>query len=434
MRLNRYTYIIDYDKDHFVIFNGLNKSFKVVNKTLESSFESILENPNSYKKSHPQTIQGLYDIGIVVDDGYDEFKEVNAVYENFIAESAFKVVILPTYECNYKCWYCTQKHEPVEIDEHKLQKIILFIKRYLTENSINTLLLSWFGGEPLTQPEIINRMSSELLRFCEANNILFQGGITSNGALLSDDVIEMLKNNQISGYQITIDGDRKNHNKTKNDQKNPSSFDLVINNLVRLANSYPSASITLRLNITPKMVEDTHLVDEINELIPEHLRDRFYVDIHHIWQIDERNYSSEKLLNLHRAFVTSGYILENHNIFSICYVDKQHYACIFYNGKVELCDNMPIDKLRGYITDEGFVKWNVKPTLYDKHILSSDSPCRDCEFLPLCFGGCPSQREGYMNKYGKIVCPYSNKDSLFEHRIKDYCSRTLNNLAIIKPQ
>lgn len=430
MRANKYSYIIDLDANISAVFNGITKNFIVIDNKTVPSYEAIISSPNQYLDSHPKIINELQHIGIVVDDNFDELETIKSERKSYIECSVYKTSIIPTFECNYNCWYCTQHHQETIIEYDKLKLIIRHIKKYLIDNNITEYILSWFGGEPLTKPEIISWMSSELKKFCHEHNIAFSGAITTNGALLTSGIINMLKANMIDYFQIAIDGDKSSHNKNKYDDTNKSSFDLILNNLVNLAIKHPNANITLRLNHTPLNIEDTHLVDEISALIPYNIRNKITVDLQHIWQIDERKYDIEKLKSLQLKFVDSGFQLSTSHIFSMCYVDKKHFNTIYYNGGVEKCDDRTMDTLRGYITDNGDIIWQEKPLFPTYDILSDNSPCSQCNYYPICYGGCPIKRDESIAKNGNFICGFQGDFSKLAHRIQDYCWRTLNNKRI----
>lgn len=427
MRPNRYTYIFDYDENKFIVFNGLNKNFLLLEKSLQNSYEAIIAHPDEFAETHPEIITELIVNGLVVEDDFNEFEQIQAAWNQFTDNGEYHTVLVPTYECNYKCWYCTQNHMPVEIDDEKINLIIKHIKKYLIDNSLKHYTLSWFGGEPLTQIGLIDRIASELIEFCDNNGIEFHSNITTNGALLTPEAVEILMKSRVTCYQIAIDGDKKSHDRNKYDDHNPSSFELVLGNMAYVAEKDPNAQMNLRLNATPGAIEDTHLVDEINRIIPASLRHKFFVDFHHIWQISELNYKQEKLNQIHKAFAESGYTLVPYNLFTICYVEKRHYATIFYNGKVEMCDNKDIAELRGCINENGDIEWNEEPRFRKYNVFGSKSACTNCNMLPLCLAGCPVHREDSITENGEILCVHKNKYDLLEHRLKDFCSRVINN-------
>ena len=433
MRPNKYCYILQLDEDRHIVFNGLNKRFILLNNEMVSSYESILSEPNKYLYTHSNIINELKEGLFIVDDEFNELVEVKKDRYEYVNSPVFKTSIIPTFECNYKCWYCTQNHRPLDPNEIKLDKVVRHIEKYLIENNIEEYILSWFGGEPLTQPESIKSVSVELMNFCKKHDICYYGAITTNGALLDRDIILMLKQCGINEYQIAIDGDRESHNKNKYDEHHASSFNLILSNIVMLAQLNEEAVITLRLNHKPQDIEDVHLVNEINAIIPYSLRNRITIDLQRIWQIDERRYDLVKLNNIGREFVSSGYRLSTSHIFSMCYVEKKHYNTYYYSGQVEKCDQKSMDNLRGFIDENGDLVWRSEPLFPQFDVLGKDSDCLECEFYPICYCGCPVKREDSIEKKGRVVCGFGGDFSKLEHRIKDYCLRVLNNTSFGNP-
>lgn len=347
-----------------------------------------------------------------------------------INASEYKTTILPTYECNYSCWYCIQKHTPVEIDYDKFDLIIKYVKKYLIENKIESYVLSWFGGEPLTQPKAIEYVSSRLLRFCEENGIEYSSGITTNGALLSEDVIKMLMSYKINHYQIALDGDEEAHNRIKFDDNSNSSFALILSNMSNLLRVNKEAVLTLRLNYTLPMLRSRKLVTEISRHIPRDLRHRLTVDLQKVWQINELSVPIQDLCNLQKELTENGFKLNTDHVFSMCYVEKKHYNMFFYNGGVEKCDKRPIDALRGFINSEGDIVWKESPIFQNYSLFSEDCICNDCKYYPLCYNGCPVHREERIQEYGKVICGHKGSPELHESRIRDYCWRIINNAKL----
>lgn len=87
--------------------------------------------------------------GFVVNDNVDENDNLEHKFKQSIEEDLYHIMILPTYQCNLRCWYCTQKHENMWMTEETVQKIQKLLLQRIKENSIKRIRLSWFGGEPL---------------------------------------------------------------------------------------------------------------------------------------------------------------------------------------------------------------------------------------------------------------------------------------------
>ena len=430
MKANKYVYVVPLDENHFVMFNGINRQFLVINKKLIDSYVLISKNPDGYIDSHSKIVEILKQKGLVLDDDIDVHELLKCQRNDFVNALEYKLTIVPTYECNYNCWYCLQNHQPVKLSKEKLTLIVKHAKTYLLENGIKSFILSWFGGEPLTQPNIINIISKEMQAFCYDRQISYIAAITTNGALLTQTVIHMLKEREVNYYQIAIDGDAIEHDKVKYDDEHESSFALILNNIVNLLNANNKAEVTLRLNYTLKMLHSERLVSDINRFIPTRLRPRLSVDLQKVWQIKEDTIPIEDLKRLQKELVDSGYRLNTDHVFSICYVDKIHNNLVYYNGGVDKCDKRELNNVRGYLDENGHIVWNERPVFQDYDLFSDGCVCNKCLYYPLCYCDCPMNREERILKNGKVVCNYKNYYHIFAHRIQDYCWRTIYNKQI----
>ena len=388
----------------------------------------LINNPDAYASSHPKILQRLVALKFIVEDDFDERAILKAERESFIYASEYKTTILPTFECNYKCWYCLQEHEPVVLDYTRFDLMIKHIKKYMLENSIQEYVLSWFGGEPLTQPKVIEYIAPQLISFCEEHKIDFSSGVTTNGALLNIDNIKLLQKCKVDYYQIAIDGDEKTHNKNKQDCLSDSSFRLILNNIVNLLRMNSDAKVTLRINYTLATLKSESLVTDITKYIPQEYRNRILVDLQKVWQVNEQNVSISLLRNLQEKLIKCGFELSIQHVFSMCYVEKEHYNMFYYNGGVEKCDKRPIGNLRGHLNSEGDIVWTEKPIFSDYDLFDEKCVCNNCHYYPLCYCECPILREDRIKEnHGKILCGHQGRYELLEHRIKDYCWRVINN-------
>ena len=432
MKASKYIFVLPYDEFRTIVFSGLTHKFLVLIQDLLESVIMILRNPDEYKETHSGMIAVLKDGGYLIEDEENEVESLFNGRKEYVEAKQYKTTVLPTFDCNYNCWYCIQKHSKEKVDYSKIELIIKHVKTYLIENQIQSYVLSWFGGEPLIESAVIDYVSKTLRRFCIDNNIEFTGTITTNGALLTKDVIDMLERDRIDFYQITIDGDKENHNKTKHQEGEESSFDTILNNIVELLHRNERAQVALRFNYTAKSLKSETLVDDVNSIIPEELRHRLSVDFHKVWQIDEMSISIKDLAAMLKRFYDSGYGINSDHVFSICYVDKVHHNTIYFNGGVDKCDNHGIDKLRGHLDDDGHIVWKEKPIINDVNPLDEGNCCRECKYYPLCYACCPVSREERILKHGKMTCNYEGHFEIFEHRMLDFCVRQMikNNLML----
>lgn len=423
-KISQYTYILKLDEARTVLFNGYSKQFAVVSTRQLDKYLLVLKNGddlNKFKnKSVTAILQDLLKANILVDSTVNEFERIKNNIQSYINRNEFHTMILPTYDCNYHCWYCIQKHQQTQMSSNVVKLVKKHILNYLADYNIPKYILYWFGGEPLLQKQIIYELSLDVYEYCHRNNIQFVGQVTTNGALLDIPTINMLQQVHIDNYQITLDGDKSLHDEIKHDNS-PSSFELITGNISNLLQINEKASIILRVNYTPDSISHLAIVDDLEKNIPLRFRSRILVDLHKIWQVNEEDVSLEKLDLLQKKFVEKHFRLNTCGMFEPCYVEKRHFETIYYNGKVDICDNFAHGNARGVITNEGYVNWgqeNVFPEI--------PSECMGCVYYPVCLGECPAIRLKNKQQGKTFVCNASVKEHI-EFAIKDYCLRTINN-------
>ena len=63
--------------------------------------------------------------------------------------------------------------------------------------------------------EVVYPISKKVQEICANNNVAFRNTITTNGYLVKSSMIEKLKEIQLTSFQITLDGGKRFHNKTR---------------------------------------------------------------------------------------------------------------------------------------------------------------------------------------------------------------------------
>ena len=102
--------------------------------------------------------------------------------------------IIITNRCNLRCVMCKQWREPVneELSTEEWKNIILNLKK----NGIRNMHFT--GGEPLLRNDF-----KELVLFCSRNG--FVSGVTTNGFLLTDDILQGLIDAGLRSIALSID-------------------------------------------------------------------------------------------------------------------------------------------------------------------------------------------------------------------------------------
>lgn len=171
--------------------------------------------------------------------------------------------LIITHQCQLNCTYCFENYKDnnvMTLDTCK--KIITF----LSENNINNEPqdISFFGGEPLLhfddimQP-IIDWNKNEL----QNKNIHFT--FTTNGLLLTKDILQYCKKNNIQ-FMLSIDGNKDSQDATrKYKNNNNSTFDKLSENIPNILKYFPNttARMTIDNNNISYLADSIKYLDEI---------------------------------------------------------------------------------------------------------------------------------------------------------------------------
>lgn len=206
MKQSIYNYIIT-KNNKTLIYNILRRSCVILNDEEYNTFKSF-NVKNTISKE-------FYKLGFWIDDDVNELDIVsNNLYtaEQLNDKQIYK--IYTTIKCNAHCYYCfEQSNIKNSNNSTNIEDIYNFIKSKLSNK---TLVLVFFGGEPLMNIKLINELCSKLKRDCEEAKIDFYSKIISNGYLFNDSIIDNAINIwNLKVVQISLDGMNDYYEKNK---------------------------------------------------------------------------------------------------------------------------------------------------------------------------------------------------------------------------
>lgn len=324
-----------------------------------------------------------------------------------------------TNRCNKRCKHCYQ--EGYSSREFSVEELINYGHQYLKllyeYNKINNQNLkgqiNLTGGEPFVRGDIWN-----LLDFCKENNKYFDFGILTNGSLLNEETIVRLKSYNPKMVQISLDGDRKTHDKirgensyneviealkllSKNNIESLVSFTAnnknykEFKNVVKIAKKYKAYKVW-----TDRMVPlGAGNSGEIKTLDKDQVVE--YINIIRKEQTNILNRFSKTLITGERS-------LQFLNGISNCYKCSAGDGLIILleNGDVMPCRRLPI--IAGNIQTSSLedIYFNSKVFKDLRNFKEAPKGCTKCSFLNLCNGGAKCIAYGVYGdyKYGDYGC------------------------------
>ncbi|ADN37278.1 Radical SAM domain protein [Methanolacinia petrolearia DSM 11571] len=407
MKASCYNNIIPAGPGKFVLFNSFRKTIGMIDGELKEALEN-----NSLDKLPDDQVEELIRQGVICANPEIERLSCRHMYNSLKYSNTYSAfTIFPTYNCNLSCPYCYQKElrtGDTSMDRTSVEKTIRFIKNTTLENKSSSLLVKFFGGEPLTEPEICIQISKELREWAKAHNIKYIGTLTTNGTLLSGENFDRLSP-YISACHITLDGPREIHDKKRFYRGGKGTYDDIINAASAIAGA--GKILTLRVNFEEENLP--RLRDLMTDLASAGMKDCenliFDFGLVHPPEIpmdDYNNYLGNKrrflslLQDLRAVIAETGwsdrarftlYDDVNGDFQPFCESLKICNYVIDPFCDLYLCPSTSLDERyrTGRINDKGIAEWNNRYYELKLRDPLEYEECSECLHFPVCGGGCP---------------------------------------------
>lgn len=298
--------------------------------------------------------------------------------------------ILTTTDCNARCFYCYQHGcARVNMSQDAADKVVAYIKNHCGENKVT---VSWFGGEPLMNIPVIDRICEGL----RANGIDFESHMTSNAYLFSDEIsVKAVNSWNLKRIQITLDGTEEVYNSIKAYvYSEGSSYQIVMDNIRRLIET--GVFVVVRMNM------ELNNMDNLMELAKElavrfegqkNLRayPRILFDIETTWR---ERHTNEEWTELFAALQRLEEFLYIHGMaddglrrlrrdlpLTHCMADSGTSVVIVPDGNIGLCEHYTDSEFFGHIASPERDKAMIDSW---RELCDPIPECRDCFYFPEC--------------------------------------------------
>ncbi|MFH1465255.1 MAG: radical SAM protein [Pseudomonadota bacterium] len=193
----------------------------------------------------------------------DRVDHLAALFRSDVLE----LTLLPTEDCNLRCRYCYEHKADRRMSPQTVEAIKLLISRRAP--TLRHLRLGWFGGEPLMARDLVLDISRFAVRQRRENPALdVQGGLSTNGTLLTPELAGQLIAVGMDTFQVSLDGPPEYHDLVRVDRFGGGSFSRIWGNLVALHDTDIPFQVNLRLHLSPT---NRHLLGDFVEWICMHL-------------------------------------------------------------------------------------------------------------------------------------------------------------------
>jgi uncharacterized protein len=420
-KLSRYTAIVDDpDTGDLLLHNSFMGAVARVPHEFIASLSPVLQShsaelhgPSQYRRrpiervdapqgdvaeSHARAFEELKSGGFLVLEDLDEKTLVPRALAQE-REGHFSIIILPHENCNFRCTYCYETFARDKIAPDVVAGLKAFVAQKV--ETIRSLSVSWFGGEPLLARDAIDDLSESFIESCRGVGIPYLGSITTNAYLLTSQVLASLLRREVRHFQITLDGPSSTHDQTRKLAGGSGTFQRILDNLQHMRDSRERFSVRIRVNFT----NETRLqMDKFfAEVAPIFARDpRFRIAFHPVGSWGGPNDATLDLcdaesaeaarLAFTRTSLALGFrdeivrerLLSHSNV---CYAGKESSIVVGSDGTVYKCTVAFQDPRNqvGRLTKHGELlidqaRWDLWTTMTGK----DDRKCGACSFSPTC--------------------------------------------------
>ena len=308
------------------------------------------------------------------------------------------IIAVLNLDCNFSCTYCFEEGVKgnLYMSEATADRLLAFIKDKFRENQ-DTLLIDFYGGEPLLSLDRIQSISQAAKCFAECRNAVYSFTLVTNGSLFTRTVAEKLVPLGLKSVKITLDGPAEIHDAHRPFKSGAGSFNTIIKNikatcdLVKIGiggnfteHNYERFALLLDYmaaeGLTPDKVSSVQFAPVVsrpkNDTAPVEYA-MGCISINEPWLLEAEAFLREEILR--RGYKTPKPIP------MACMIEVTDSYVVNYDGVIYKCP--------AFIGKKGFAAGDLETGVSNyseafKLGMYKNQDCAECVYLPLCFGGC----------------------------------------------
>lgn len=418
MKPSFYNYLAAMEDGKVILFNFLTNNCVELAENQIEPVQSILDHCDESTADHLIPLrQFLIEKLFLIPDEADELeviriRNLSRRYDSLV----YNIVVMPTLECNFACKYCFESQKTGFMSKEIRNGIVNWAGKIARAS--RHCILSWYGGEPLLDFTIVEEINSRVKAICLEQKCGFVSDITTNGSLITDEVIRKAEELSLNQFQITIDGAPEFHNRYRPLRGGGESFDVVFTNLLRILRE-TRARVTLRINIDRENIDS--IPGLLDRIPPEFRTPRLTVAFKDIFSdpggeaglaaaIDRQRITYKDLKRLYFYGVKGGFNVylpafkvQDHH----CNSGNKNYFVVHPSGDLYRCTvEFETGRKVGRLLEDGNITVDSYANArWMSYIPGDDERCAQCKFLPMCHGGCR-----YNRLMGKKPCMLESAD------------------------
>lgn len=393
-----------------VLWNSYKGTMCLFEAAQKSAIETLLSQ-RGFVAEMKGVVKYLADRGFLVRESTDEYRRIQLGFgQQHYRTDTLQLILLASEDCNFRCTYCYEDFARGTMQSWVRTGIKNLVEKRLS--GLRSLSVSWFGGEPLYGLQAIEDLAPFFLETANQSSLRYSTRMTTNGYLLTPEVVEKLISWRINAFQITIDGAPEDHDRSRPTRDGRGTFWTILDNLKSLRSRSDQFMVDIRVNFDK--TNHPRLEKFLNILEQEFRGDiRFKVRFRAVGQWGGANdeklevcgrdealevQSQMKAEARKRGLNLSDDIREVQGLGAqVCYAARPYNFIVGASGKLMKC-TVDLDKedrnIVGQLSEDGSLDIDQdKFALWTEPAFEGDKKCQKCVVLPACQGVfCPQIR------------------------------------------
>ena len=407
-----------------------------------------------FSESERDALEELRRHGFVVESRDAERQARDAYFvEHHENAEELHLTVLTTLQCNFACDYCLQgdhgewNASVTKMSVEDAQRVCDWLSERLDTVRPKRLALTFFGGEPLLNLEVLYLISERAWADTQSRGVEMEINVITNGLLLTPEVVDRLEPFGLNGFKVTLDGDKETHDRMRPLRGGQGTFDKIIENVKRVAH---------RCNIAIGGNFDEQSVDSYPALL-DFLKEQSFADslvkvafkpiistepkpqtgggLIPLTAVDASgqplgggcmtiagggggggspcdtcHFLDEKMSFLREETKQRGFHTLDGVHMGPCEIHMKHAYTVGTDGSLFACPGFATetDQAVGHIEASRHQEANRAQSAERFNALSPWKSCGDCSFIPVCAGGCSVASH---NEQGDMNEPSCHKSS-----------------------
>lgn len=396
---SRYNAMTDAEDGGVILYNSYTGAIVTYTEEERRDVSAVLDGKT---EGLEELAAQMKEMGFLVEARVDEARRAEFLYQNIGRTDSLHLAILPTEQCNFRCFYCYEDYARGKMGEDTVQGI----KNYVLHQApvLRQLSVSWFGGEPFAAADVMEELSKFFIEVCGRHNIEYKAEALTNGYFLKKELFEKALDWKINHFMITVDGPRDIHDARRVLVGGGGSYDRIMENLKAMKATDHAFEVSLRSNFD---YDNLPYMEQLIDLLAEEFAGdrRFQMYIRpvgcmggandHMLKIVKDEEKNDKIWELNRLALKKGLAMSAlvetalMPLGSTCYCVKPNSFVIGSQGTLYKCSvalNLDSNMVGRVLPDGTFEMDYDKLAFWTTEGDSMNEACGSCFFRPSCNG------------------------------------------------